>query len=130
MASVKVIRRGIFPLRKLTVEINNCRYYLRGNDKVEINFDSKEYQMDMQMDLWKSNKIIRIEDNSKTILITYCLPDLYFWIGLIIIGFLAFFTFFSKINPLVLSAAVLLFFIPQLYYFLVKKGKYFNCKIE
>ncbi len=130
MQELKLMRKGYFPFRKLKIEINNKSFLLRGNESIDVNLVQNEFNIIMKMDWWKSNKKVRVGEDTKLILVKFCLPDLFFVIGFVSIFVLAVATFLLKINFILLTAALLIFILPQFYFLFIKKDTYFNIKLN
>jgi hypothetical protein len=128
MSKIQLIRKGIFPLKKLRVSINNSTYMLNGNETIEFDLPPKDYIINLKMNWWNSSSNIKIDSNTHKIVIRYCLSDIFFIVGLIVILILSILTFFLMINSSILIISVLIFVLPQLYYLLIKRNSFFYVK--
>ncbi len=124
MKNVKVLRKGIFPLRPLTVNINGKDYKLKGNGEITVTIPEKELDVVMKMDFWKSTKAVKLEDDKSNIVI-----DIFFILGLLLLFVIAPLTFFGMLSPIVLSAFLLAYVLPQIYYGLLKSNEYFKIRV-
>lgn len=129
MKNVKMLRKGIFPLRPLTVNINGKDYKLKGNGEITVTIPEKELDVVMKMDFWKSTKAVKLEDDKNNIVIEHKFPDIFFILGLLLLFVIAPLTFFGMLSPIVLSAFLLAYVLPQIYYGLLKSNEYFKIRV-
>ncbi len=126
MAKLKIIRKGKLPFRKLKITINNVTFCLKGYEYKEIELPQGNYSLIMKMDWWQSSHQISINSESININIKHYLPDLFYILGVTGSTILALLTFFSLIGVIYISTWVLLFIIPQIYYYFAKYDTYFS----
>ena len=126
MAKLKFIRNGKLPFRKLKISINNDSFFLKGDEYKEIELLQGDYNFIMKMDWWKSTNRITINSEGNTINIKHYLPDLFYIIGVIGSTVLALLTFFSLVGIIYISTWVLLFILPQIYFYIAWHDTYFS----
>ncbi len=126
MQNVKFIRTGLFPLRKLKINVNNQTYFLKGNGEIVISLPERSFEFELTMDWWHSNQTINLSENEKSIVISHCISDKYFFSALILLLILSILTFL-QIMPINLLAIFLIIFVfSQVYYLIFKPKKYFT----
>lgn len=125
MAILRIIRRGKFPVRRLRISIDNKSFFLKGNDYKEINLPQGDYNFTMKMDWWKSANIVSIDRENNKIVIDHYLPDLFYLLGIVILTILALLTYFFQTNIAYISISIILFILPQIYFYIMRYNKYF-----
>ena len=130
MAKCIISRKGVVPIRRLTVCIDDQTVYLRGNQYHEISLPKGTYNLHLKIDWWKTNSVLIVDSDEIIIEIRHYLPDLFYFVGLLITIGLFIPTFLSIINPLYYSAFLLMFFGVYLFYFFTKRKYYFNYSLR
>lgn len=126
MAKLKFIRNGKLPFRKLKISINNDSFFLKGDESKVIDLPQGDYIFIMKMDWWKSTNQITIDSEGSTINIKHYLPDLFYITGIVGSAILTALTFLSLIGLVYISTWVLLFILPQIYFYFIKYDTYFT----
>jgi len=125
MANVKILRKGIMPLRKLKVTINNDTFFLKGNESKLLTIPNGSHNLILRMDFWQSIYQININSEENYIIIKHYLPDFFYIIGIVFTIVFALLTFFSLISHILFTGFLLLFILPQLYLYLFRNKNYF-----
>ncbi len=126
MEEVKIARAGLFPLRKLKINVNNKTYLLKGNEEILISLPTKEFEIELKMDWWHLIQRIKMTDKEKAIIIKYCFSDMYFFIALVLLFIVSILTFMQVIPINLLSILLLVFVLLQVYYLVFRPDKYFE----
>jgi len=130
MATVKILRKGIMPFRKLKVSINNESFHLKGNEFKQLTIPDGFHNLVLKMDFWESTTQININSEEKSIVIKHYLPDFFYILGIAFSVVFAFLTFFSIIGYLWFTGFVFIFLIPQFYLFLFRFKNFFFLKFS
>lgn len=130
MTKYKIIRKGVFPLRKLNITLNGTNYILKGNQEMEFDNQGKEIDILLKIDWWRLSKKILLNDEGQEIIIKYCLPDRYYIIGLFVILSLAVMTFLHYIPITAIVISVIVFVLTQAYYLFIIPDKYFTIETK
>jgi hypothetical protein len=127
MSKLKIMRRGIFPLRKLKITIADKVLLLKGNQTKEVIINQGLYDVYFKMDFWKAKHQILINKNEDlTIVIKHYLSDWFYIIGGSVCITLALLSIVFDLNILILSIYLIAYFTPIIYSYFIKKKDYFK----
>ncbi|MGF7138637.1 hypothetical protein [Roseimarinus sediminis] len=127
MSKLKIMRRGIFPLRKLKITIADKVLLLKGNQTKEVIINQGLYDVYFKMDFWKAKHQILINKNEDlTIVIKHYLSDWFYIIGGSVCITLALLSIVFDLNILILSIYLVTYFTPIMYSYFIKKKYYFK----
>ena len=130
MGNIKILRKGIFPLRTLNININNNNYKMKGNSEIIVSIPSKEFDINMTMDWWKSTKSIKLRNEQNKIEIKHKFPDIFFILGLFFLSIITILTFIGILPINVITIYILIYVLIQAYYVIFKSSEYFNINVS
>lgn len=125
MNKVRFSRRGIFPLRRLKIIIEDKVIYLKGNETKEILLDKGLFDICLEMDFWKSKNKLLIKE-PETIFLKHYLNDLFYILGGLACIVLSVFAFLSIIPIVYLEIYLIVYFLPQMLFYFMRRDKYFR----
>jgi Flp pilus assembly protein TadB len=129
MENIIISRKGIFPLRTLTIYINNKKYLLKGNEELMLILPSKEFDIKMKMDWWNSTTRLKMKEEENRIVIKHKFSDQFFLVFLILLLIFLSMAYFKIVPPSVIIIFVLIYVLIQAYYLFFKSNEYFKVNL-
>lgn len=130
MQKIRLIRKGIFPLRKLNIVINGKAYLLSGNQELQLDNLEKDLDIQLKIDWWHSHHKFSLDKQAPEVVIKFCLPDVYFFIGMFVVMSLSILAILNYIPIITTVISVMAFVFLQAYYLFVNPTKYFNVTLK
>ncbi|OPB98215.1 hypothetical protein BAS10_06170 [Elizabethkingia meningoseptica] len=124
------IKRSIFPLGKIHVNINNEDFTLGSNETRILGSNKEgEYTVKARIKWVESSEVLVLNNNSK-IKIVSSISDLHyiFWGSIVLI--MCVLLYFSIISPIFLGVSLLIYLAPLAYYTYFKRSQYFKIYLE